>query len=197
MELLLAEKEKLLLDVKKFNDVEGRHLVEEGFFLLPVEEGKTPCSYCNSMIHSGQTCPVKHTRDFGVNPKNEYGVMQDCEQCGSYNHMIQACVHSEANGKNRQGVDGKKNQCSQCNSFDHVLGLCNEKDIERNGRNKQDPITGRKFRCDECGSYDHMTKVCSHSAFKLVAGRKVRRMGRCLYCGSRGHIGELDCMKIS
>jgi len=170
-------------------------LEDDGFILLPCEEGQTPCFWCKSPIHGANTCPNRHNRDFGVNAKNEYGVMQDCEACGSYNHMVDICRHSEENGSNQMGWDGKKLYCSFCNSFDHMLE-CKEKDNERNGRNKVDE-EGNKPRCEHCGSWDHLTRVCGHTFYagrnRAVGGRK----DRCQFCGSFGHIGEKDCMKQS
>jgi len=159
------------------------------------EESQNPCFWCKSNIHGSNTCPLRHTREYGVNPMNEYGVMQDCEQCGSYNHMIDICSHSEENGKNMVCQDGKKLVCYICGSFDHMLE-CKEKDNERNGRNKLDE-EGTKPRCSHCGSWDHLPRACTHTYFagrnRTICGKKER----CPFCGSFGHIGELDCAKQS
>ena len=138
---------------------------------LPVEVKEGKCSWCSSSHHSKSTCHLKHDKGIG---KYQY----PCDQCGSYNHQLEVCHHSQANG--RYSV-----QCQFCKSYNHQS--CADIHSARNGTNPPDK-NGDKRRCDYCGSFDHLER-CNHSA---KFGRNTSGM-RCVYCGSHDHLLERDC----
>ena len=156
---------------------------------LPIEEASERCNWCNSENHCKRTCPVKDDREHGVNKKNEFGVMMDCEQCGSFNHMVDVCFHSEAKGRNIVDHNGKKISCFICGSFNHTYP-CRLKDFEKYGRNPPG-ADGIKPRCEYCGSYDHFERSCPHTiAFGRNPWLKDGTKQRCPHCGSYNHIGD-------
>ena len=168
----------------------------DGFYKLPVEVALGNCKWCASTIHCHRTCPVKHKREFGRNPTNDYGVMMQCLQCWSYSHMIDVCFHSKEKGKNIVNQNGEKISCICCGSYNHTFS-CKDRDLEKNGQNPKD-ANGVKQRCEYCGSYNHNEHFCNHTR-KL--GRNVKLPNgckkRCPYCGSYDHYMEKACMALN
>ena len=150
---------------------------------LPKEVGNTPCSWCRASHHSFDTCPNKHSREYGRNPLF-HGEMTSCSIWGSFSHLDATCFHSEINGKNPIS-GGKKLQCIYCKSYNHVVN-CTELHNERFGMNPRN-ASGIKMRCEECGSYSHLSEKCPHTK-KFGSSQR-----RCIYCGSYNHRNEFEC----
>ena len=115
--------------------------------------------------HLVEQCPDSEAN--GNNPRDPFGVRDQCNQCSSFNHLSAECRHSKKNGSNQEGHEGKF-QCGLCGSYDHLTQSCQRIHSKKLGKNRTG-IGGKKLSCDICNSFNHqredhnkVTDCCHH-----------------------------------
>ena len=73
---------------------------------------KMQCLHCESYDHL-ENCKEVDSERLGRNPRDSHGLKYRCNQCGSYNHLPEKCVHTLA------ALARSRRRCLYCSSYNH------------------------------------------------------------------------------